>query len=346
VRRRLLAARGDLRRDGVAGRGGRSAGLYRLGGAAGEDANASGDLDVAESMGIYGAGAGQTIIDAGRGDRVLHVLSAARTVAVTNVALRNGTVDGDGGGLSASGEAFVDLDGVSIGSSSAGGAGGGIATSGRGRLVRSTVTASTADFGGAIYLGRAGVAFEVRDSTLAGNAAAIGGGGIASAADLAIVDSTLTGNDGGGLLGSGVATLVSVTVAGNTASARIVNGAGGILETQGAIAVRNSVLADSRDGPDCSRFDGAFTAAYTHAEAAGECDFSGAGNVTGSDPGLQLRADNGGPTQTQRVLVGSPLLDSGDPAGCTDADGIPLDFDQRGFPRAVNGDALPGARCD
>jgi CSLREA domain-containing protein len=322
------------------------AGLYPLRGAAGEDANASGDLDVAESMGIYGAGAGQTIIGAGHGDRVLHVLSAARTVAVANVTLRSGTVDGDGGGLSASAEAFVDLDGVSIENSSASGAGGGIATSGRGRLVRSTVTANAADFGGGIHLGGAGMPFEVRASTLAGNDAAVGGGGIASAADLAIVNSTLTGNGGGGLLSGGVATLRSVTVAGNTGSARIINGASGITQTQGAIDVRNSVLADSRSGPDCSSFNGAFTAAYTHAEDAGGCDFSGAGDVTGSDPGLDPLAGNGGPTQTRRVLVGSPLLDSGDPAGCTDAEGIPLDVDQRGLPRAVNGDAAPGARCD
>ena len=323
------------------------AGLYVLSGAAGEDSNTSGDLDVAASMGIYGAGAGQTIIDAGRRDRVLHVTSAARTVAVADVTLRNGSVSGDGGGLYASAEAFVDLEGASIANSTAeGGSGGGIATTGRGRLVRSTITANTAEWGGGISLDGTGVPFEVRDSTIAGNTGNFAGGGIVSSTDLAVVNSTLTGNNGAGLLSGGVTTLRSVTVSSNTGSARIIEGASGILQTNGALDVRNSVLADSRGGPDCARWNGAFAAVYTHAEDAGECDFSGAGNVTDSDPGLQSLANNGGPTQTERVLVGSSLLDGGDPAGCTDADGIALALDQRGLPRAANGDAVPGARCD
>jgi hypothetical protein len=46
-------------------------------------------------------------------------------------------------------------------------------------------------------------------------------------------------------------------------------------------------------------------------------------------------ADHGGPTLTHELLPGSPALEAGDPAGCNDAAGEPLAFDQRGagFPR-------------
>ena len=322
------------------------AGHYTLEGPAGEDADAGGDLDVQASLGIYGAGAGETVIDAAHVDRVLDVHGARGTVAVTGLTLRDGTTSGDGGGLRVEpGGAFADLDGVSIESSQAAGLGGGIDISGPGRLVRSTVTADTADSGGGIFFGLTGGRFQVSDSTIAGNTATFGGG-IAAAADLTVVNSTVSGNDGGGLLSGGTVTLRSVTVAGNTASPRIPDGAGGIVANEGTVDVRNSVLADSHGGPDCSQFAGAVTAAYTHAEDPGGCDFSGAGDSTGSDPGLPALADNGGPTLTQLVPIGSPLLDRGDPAGCRDADGALLATDQRGLPRAVNGDAVPGARCD
>jgi hypothetical protein len=62
--------------------------------------------------------------------------------------------------------------------------------------------------------------------------------------------------------------------------------------------------------------------------------------VTGSDPGLGALAANGGPTSTLAVFPGSPLVDAGDPDGCTDRQGVVLAFDQRGFPRNR------GAGCD
>jgi CSLREA domain-containing protein len=323
------------------------AGQYTLTGPADEDADAGGDLDVQPRLAVYGAGAGDTVIDAGHADRVVDVLGGRGTLALTDLTLRNGTTSGDGGGLrDESGASFVDLDGVSIEASHAAASGGGIAITGPGRLVRGMLTGNSADGGGALFLGRAGALFEVSDSTLAGNAATFGGG-IAAAGDVAVVDSTLSNDDGGALLTGGTATLRSVTVAGNTAAPHVIDGAGGITLNPGAVVdVRNSVIADSHGGPDCAQFGATFTAAYTLAEDPGGCAFSGAGDVIGSDPGLLPLADNGGATLTQRVPIGSPLLDSGDPAGCRDADGALLTTDQRGLPRAVNGDAVAGARCD
>lgn len=67
---------------------------------------------------------------------------------------------------------------------------------------------------------------------------------------------------------------------------------------------------------------------------AGGCAFTGPGTITtDTDPLLEPLADNGGPTTTHALGAGSPAIDAGDPAGCTDGEGGTLDVDQRGQPR-------------
>ena len=57
------------------------------------------------------------------------------------------------------------------------------------------------------------------------------------------------------------------------------------------------------------------------------CGFSAANSsYPGTDPGLGALADNGGPTQTMRLLPGSPALDK---YGCVGSGG----YDQRGIQR-------------
>jgi hypothetical protein len=57
------------------------------------------------------------------------------------------------------------------------------------------------------------------------------------------------------------------------------------------------------------------------------------------DPLLSSLEDNGGPTWTHLLGDGGPAHDAGDPAGCTDLDGVAFTVDQRGLPRPVG-------RCD
>ena len=64
------------------------AGTITLTGAAGEDANASGDLDITKNLTLQGAGAGLTIIDGGGLDRVFEIFGV--TVSISNVTIRNG----------------------------------------------------------------------------------------------------------------------------------------------------------------------------------------------------------------------------------------------------------------
>src|SRR5438105_13988144 len=58
---------------------------------------------------------------------------------------------------------------------------------------------------------------------------------------------------------------------------------------------------------------------------------------------LGLLQYNGGPTQTNALLSGSPAVDAGNPNGCTDGLGHLLKTDQRGKPRPDTED--PGG-CD
>ena len=60
-----------------------------------EDASNTGDLDITESLTITGNGQANTIIDGNATERILDTFgSAAITVAIGNVTLRNGRVDG------------------------------------------------------------------------------------------------------------------------------------------------------------------------------------------------------------------------------------------------------------
>ena len=151
------------------------AGTYTLSGAAGNNTNASGDLDVTTGMAIYGAGAGQTVINAANVDRVIHgdPLNGSRaSVTLGDLTLLDGQVTGDGGGLLAMGLGnYTDLDSVVIDSSTASGNGGGIRMMARGRMVRTVVRGNQAGLagGGINAPGNSDAIVEVRDSTIESN---------------------------------------------------------------------------------------------------------------------------------------------------------------------------------
>jgi predicted outer membrane repeat protein len=105
--------------------------------------------------------------------------------------------------------------------------GGGIYNTGYLKLTGCTVSGSTAEqYGGGIYNRWRGVSpdnsrVDLYDSMVSGNRAEFGGG-IHSAADLAIVESTVVGNvatrNGGGIYSTHHGSVIDSTVSGNTAS--------------------------------------------------------------------------------------------------------------------------------
>ena len=236
-----------------------SAGTYTLAiPGTGEDANATGDLDLTDDLTLQGADAGTTIIQACavvapattcRGvDRVLDVDPGAKgiTVTVSGVTLRNGfapssAFDDGGGGVRNRGTLTI-TDGVVTANAVdplSSGAGGGIChRAGTLTLVRSHVdgnqsgaTAGGIFVGSGIGLGSPPAALVVNDSTVSENQTGGAGGGIYTGGSnvpgkplITVARSTIAGNvastqDGGGIrMGRGTLSISDSTVSGNSAA--------------------------------------------------------------------------------------------------------------------------------
>jgi uncharacterized repeat protein (TIGR01451 family) len=135
--------------------------------------------------------------------------------------------------------------------------------------------------------------------------------------------------------------LNNVTVTDNTASGE---GGGLYVGLGNTVHVANSILAGNESSsspalsPDCSGT--LISQGYNLIQDSTGCFIGGdtTGNLTGKDALLDPLNDNGGPTLTHALLPGSPAIDAGNPAGCTDHLGGLLLVDQRGMPRS--------GRCD
>ena len=100
--------------------------------------------------------------------------------------------------------------------------------------------------------------------------------------------------------------------------------------------LRNSIIAQnsSAAGPrDCHVKDQIIESTGHNLDSDGSCFLAAAGDLPARDPLLGPLADNGGPTETQALLPGSPAIDAGAAEGCPQ-------HDQRGIARPQ------GAGCD
>jgi hypothetical protein len=294
---------------------------------AGENAAATGDLDITASATITGAGSVGTIIDAAGLDRVLEVLNAS-TVALRGVTLRGGVTASDGGGLYVNSGATVTVATAILTANSAG-SGGAVRNQGNLTLdqVRLMGNAAGVHGGGFYNDGTAIVTKSLIDS----NSAQHGGGvRVLASATLVVTNTTVSGNsassgNGGGFNVNGSLTLTNVTISGNTAS----GSGGGVHRANGGgpnVSLRNTVISGNAapTGPDFNN-------------GASSLGSNIVGNTSGSsgwvvsdlqnvDPLLDPLADNGGVTLTHALQAGSPAIDAGT------ASGAPGD-DQRGVSR-------------
>src|SRR5215208_2956753 len=154
--------------------------------------NASGDLDVTESLTIAGAGADESGIDGNgaiTGDRVLHITSGTLTISGLTVHDGSSPVGGVGGGIRGESGTTLKLTDSTVSGNDTGGGGGGIYAAGTATLTNSTVSGNkTSSGGGGISANTA----TLTNSTVSGNNAGLGGGGII--ADTAtLTDSTVSG---------------------------------------------------------------------------------------------------------------------------------------------------------
>jgi CSLREA domain-containing protein len=226
-------------------------GDYNLQRAGVEDANASGDLDVTESLTIAGAGADLSGIDGNgaiTGDRVLHLTSGTLTISGLSVHdgfYRPGGEPGGGGIFGASGTTLRLIDSTVSGSKVESGFGGGIYAAGTATLTNSTVSGNNAGGGGGIYA--AGTA-TLTNSTVSGNTIDGGGGfggGIIAAGTATLTNSTVSGNNagggGGGMVVLGDGTLTNSSVRRNKSGTE----GGGIYILSGSLTVTRSTVSDN-----------------------------------------------------------------------------------------------------
>jgi len=315
------------------------AGTYTLSVAgAGEDANATGDLDITADLTINGAGAATTVIDAADLDRVIEI-GLGVTAEISGLTMQNGSA-GAAGGIHNGGSLTIS-NSVVRDNTATPGHGGGIANAGGGALSLtlndSTVSGNTANAsaGGGI-VNFPGNTTALNRSTVSGNSSNAGGG-ILNDGTLALTNSTVSGNtdssaQGGGIwqaFAGGTLQIQSSTVSGNTGR--------GIGHSSGVVTLKNTILANST-AADCSPVlgSGSVISLGHNLIENNACVIGGnvTGNIIGSDPMLGPLANHGGPTQTHALLAGSPAIDAGSP------DCPPPATDQRGVSRPQ------GAACD
>jgi hypothetical protein len=180
-----------------------------------------------------------------------------------------------------------------------------------------------------------GIAFEgkelkVDQSAIWGNMSIKGAGVYASLGSLTIVNSTISSNTG--IEGAGLY-LESSTALAMDFSSLIDNQAdtkGAAVELFGPATIQNSIITGFADATACLLFGaGPFHFLGTNMDNDGSCyGFS----MSVNNPGTYAVADNGGPTYTNALSLGSPAVDAGDCHGVT--------VDQRGQARPS------GAGCD
>jgi len=189
-----------------------------------EDAAATGDLDITSDMTIDGANESTTIIDATTIDRAIDIPSTA-IVTIQNLTVKNGDVEGKGGGINNSQTgSTLTLNHVTVSDNTANNSGGGIQNDGTANLTNVTIKSNSAN----------------------------AGGGMISDGTLTITASTFDGNNapstGAGLYNdfSGTSTLThltNVTFSNNTA----VNSGGG-LRNDDSISMYNVIFTGNDGG--------------------------------------------------------------------------------------------------
>jgi hypothetical protein len=301
-------------------------------------------LRVSYDMTINGDDAGGTTIDAGGAGRSIFSIGqsydAGSDTHVRRITLARLTLTGSTwGGAVSNGLDILTITGSTI-RGNIGFLGGGVSNIGTLTIVDSTITGNTAvsdgphsgGNGGAIY-GWSSSRTTVVGSTISGNAAGWGGGGIYTDGLLTVVNSTISGNTAAGG-GGGIAnnnfndwypgstlTIVNSTISGNTAA-----GGGGGIANDGRLHLKNAIVAGNTD-PDSPEISGTIESKLA--------------SIVGVAAGLTLAdilvpgglKDNGGPTQTIALVnvAKNPAKGKGSAATCASAPVSGLD--QRGLPR-------------
>ncbi|MFJ5778994.1 choice-of-anchor Q domain-containing protein [Streptomyces sp. NPDC093094] len=292
----------------------------------------TGDLNVTAPTAFRGAGARETVIDADHVDRVFRMgadttlsdltvtggEARQREVPVTdpggggianskNMTLRRVAVTGNtagyGGGIFNIPDSHLTLIESTVSGNTAGEAGG-IRFDDTGTVLNSTIAdnrvtddwdrpGSLSGYGGGIDIRGTGLV-DIRNSTITGNTATDGGGGINIAP--AYLDS----------LPPEVTDVVDVPL--------------------GHLALRNTLIAGNtvgRASGDCKKAFAAIESRGGNLDSGNSCGLTAEGDLPRRDARLGPLGDHGGPTDTVALLPGSPALDAASDCPSTDQRGVP-----------------------
>src|SRR5438477_3841107 len=248
---------------------------------AGEDANATGDLDIRANLIISSTGAegiavpstvtGNTSWD----DRIFDIVTG--TVTMKGLVIQGGNVVNDtGGGVKIEPGQSLDLNDSTVQDNTASSLnyGGGIDNRGTLTLNHVTVFSNTAGIGGGIQ--NIGIA-TLTDVTFTGNSGQFGGG-IDNAGNLTLTNATISGNfvtaNGAGIFNAGPLTVTNATISSNQSgsagggiflsldNARLTNvtlsgnfaqnNGGGIYKRFGTVSLTNTIIANSTGSGNCN----------------------------------------------------------------------------------------------
>jgi len=241
---------------------------------------------------------------------------------------------------------------------------------------------STTEIRGSIIKDNAGPGIDsigslnVTNSTIEGNIAPGGGGGMLLAGTATLTGVTISANEGtpgGGIYsGSGTFVLRNSTITGNYAPSQLgplgrVPGTGGgirhisgelVLDSvtiannraddegagihhivAGTVRLHNTIVAANLGNDGVENCFGPIESAGYNLEDADSCQLTMPSDHINIDPLFEPLGDYGGPTQTLALRSNSPAIDSGDFGQCPPVD-------QRGQTRPVDGDGDGQAVCD
>jgi hypothetical protein len=319
----------------------------------------SAELLINKDLTISGPGPGQLTVRRSTAGRTsifrIFEITAGHTVTIQGITISNGVAAGSGlltfGGGVYNDHANLTLTNTVITGNLASNNGGGIANYGEGpggaavmTINNSTIAGNSALIGGGIYNdGRNGssAVVTINNSTISGNTSNQNvGGGISTdsfnsgAMILTINNSTISGTggqNGGGLFiggtGGGSAT---VTITDSTLSSM-----GGISNSGGTLQLKHTILQAGASGQNIYANSGTVSSfGYNLSSDDGGGFLTAAGDQINTNPMLGPLQDNGGPTFTHGLVIGSPAINAGDPSFTP-----PPDNDQRGpgFPRVLAG---------
>lgn len=292
----------------------------------------AGDLDVMATVTIQGENSRTTALIGGGNDRVLHVRPGAQAT-LNDLTIRGGRTDTEFGAGIFVEASQLNLDRCwltdNVNNSDSGGEGTGAAIAnlnGSLFIENSLISYNHADEGrgGAIF-NREGD-YIIRNSTISHNTAKQGAGifndnAVAAPGPVRIENSAIvfngpTDGGGGGMFGGGAekVTLYNTIIALNLAMV-----ANGSPDCRGTFVSEGFNIVGDRglDIIDCDLGDNPSDQIGTKTNPI--------------DPLLGPLEDNGGPTDTHALLIGSPAIDRGDTANCPA-------MDQRGALRPFNGE--------